>query len=130
MIRLKESMQTVVTAMKNPKMHVLLLKILLVLLAINYQVVTVICKDFVLFKFLRDIVLMCLAACVFYSNWHTISLKSRFHTVWVSVIAVFAFLVLAAIRTESFGVAFTFVRRYAYPMILLLCSYYTGKANR
>ena len=100
MIRLKESMQTVVTAMKNPKMHVLLLKILLVLLAINYQVVTVICKDFVLFKFLRDIVLMCLAACVFYSNWHTISLKSRFHTVWVSVIAVFAFLVFLSAVTK------------------------------
>lgn len=96
------------------KTQIKLWKILIFLEVINYQVVTVICNDFIGFKFIRDIILLWLVIIVIKRN------KFKLNKIILSVCIFFVFIVIAVFKTDSILTSFTFVRRYMAPIVFLI----------
>lgn len=87
-------------------------KLLFALLLINYQIITILCNDFVLLKFLRDIVLIMLIGDIWAKNGVR---KPKGITI-IFVVAFFAFLLNATVATSNISMSFTFLRKYIFPI--------------
>ena len=100
--------------MFSEKTQITLWKILIILEIINYQVVTIMCNDFVVLKFLRDFVLIYIIVATLYKNKIKIDLN-------LIIIGVFILFVgYATIRTSGMKTALTYARKYISPLILFL----------
>lgn len=101
--------------MVSSKAQVMLWKILILLELINYQVVTMMFNDFILLKFMRDILLIVIV-CVTISKDN---FKIKINKVLVITI-VFCICILAAtIKTKDLRVSIVFLRKYLSPLIFL-----------
>lgn len=93
------------------------LKLLVVLILINYMVVTILLQDFVLFKFLRDFVLLLFLAGILFAQ------KPRLPKGF----ALLGLFVVSCIPAFLMGVSpalgFTVMRRYLFPLILFFAVY-------
>ena len=85
------------------------IKCLIILILCNYQVVTVIFKDFIALKYLRDILLIMLL----YFSAHKIKNKISKETLWISIILIFCVIAMAKSVDVSLGVAS--IRKYLFP---------------
>lgn len=87
---------------------------LLVLLMVNYTVVTILMKDFFVMKVLRDVLLALLVGLSFASGKYT---RVR----GLPFIALFAvFCCIAFLRADSISLGMAFLRRYLFPLILFV----------
>ena len=86
---------------------------IIILLAINYMVVTIIFHDNIALKYLRDILLIVLFVKMIRNNRlylnNTVLIFSLF----------FICLIIGAIKTDSISIAFSVIRRYVFPLFFL-----------
>lgn len=120
----------------SDKMRMNLYKILITLELINYQVVTILFNDFILFKFLRDILLFIILFNLvwrYYKNnsLYNLSFKSIItnHTILFITLFLMIFILLAALRTSSLSAIFVFIRKYLSPILLLISIIYEKNFN-
>lgn len=93
-----------------------LLEVLYILMIINYMIVTIVFKDNVILKYLRDIILFLLIInCALNRK---ILLNSENIFLWIFMI----FLVISIPKSTSFGAAIISIRRYMIPIALLIVS--------
>lgn len=91
-------------------------KLLIFLTLINYQVVVILCNDFILLKFLRDLVLI-------YILLHTLSNKPGIIKVYLpAILALLLFMVLACFRTDGLSALFVNARKYVFPLGVLIAA--------
>lgn len=100
--------------MVSSKTQVLLWKILIVLEIINYQVVTILCNDIIVLKFMRDIVLVLILFAAFYKT------KFKIDRTFIFILVFLLFVGIAFLRTDGLRVAITNARRYISPLVLLV----------
>ena len=95
-------------------MQVNLWKIYIVLEIINYQIVTVICNDFIVLKLLRDALLMLIFVVSFSKG------KIKPTKIYLGILVWIIFIGLAVLKTDSLTVSLTYLRKYLSPVILLI----------
>lgn len=100
--------------MFSTRMQVNLWKIYIVLEIINYQIVTVICNDFIVLKLLRDALLMLIFVVSFSKG------KIKPTKIYLGILAWGIFIGLAVLKTGSLTVSLTYLRKYLSPVILLI----------
>lgn len=96
------------------KLNVILIKTVIFLLLINYQVVTVLFQDAFLLKYLRDIALTLLLVYVLVCR-RKISYNETLIFIGVLIISI----LVAALQTAGLGVTLVFARRYLFPILFL-----------
>lgn len=103
--------------MKQGIKIVTVVKIIIVLLVINYMVITVIFNDNVFLKYLRDIIL--LIGLFVTTRLKKIAYSRDILPLIIVVLAVF----ISFFRTEDTTLAFTYARRYLFPILVLVFMY-------
>ena len=98
----------------NIKTQINLWKLLILLELINYQVVTVICNDFIVFKFMRDILLILIVFNFFIRRKSLV-----WEPITFSILMIIVFLLWATLNTSGFSAIFVFIRKYLSPILLL-----------
>lgn len=101
--------------MLSNRTQINLWKLLIFLTLINYQCVTIILNDFILFKFLRDIVLLFILLLVLLKNQD----RTQFSITTLMLIVFFLFLIAAAFQTEGLSLIVLFYRKYLFPIGVL-----------
>ena len=86
------------------------------LLLINYQVVTIIFNDSILLKYLRDVFLTCQVVLIL-SNC---KIKRRNSIIAIQSAILIIFFLYAYNKTGNATIGFTFIRRYMYPIIIVI----------
>lgn len=90
----------------------LILRVLMVLMIINYMVVTIIMNDFALVKFIRDILLIILVVLCLWNS------KTKLFRGKVLMGLFMILCVPGMLRADSFSLGFTVLRRYLFPLVL------------
>lgn len=101
--------------MLSKSLYIKIWEILIFLFLINYQVVTVILNDSIVFKYLRDIVLLLLALLIIIN--YGIKKPKMGWGIWVGLF-VCAF-TIPILKTAELETIFLFIRRYCYPLLIL-----------
>lgn len=96
------------------KLNVILIKTVIFLLLINYQVVTVFFKDAFLLKYLRDIALSLLLVYVLVCRR-----KISYNETLIFIGVLITSILVAAFQTADLGVTLVFARRYLFPILFL-----------
>ena len=86
---------------------------IIVLLAINYMVITVVLHDNLFLKYIRDILLIILIFKVIFSHRFPVNNSILIY------LSFFIFLVLGARKADSINIAFLSMRRYIFPLLFL-----------
>lgn len=105
--------------MFSTRMQVNLWKIYIVLEIINYQIVTILCNDFIVLKLLRDALLMLIFAVSFSKG------KIKPTKIYLGILVWSIFIGLAVLRTDSLTVSLTYLRKYLSPVIFLISIFNT-----
>lgn len=102
--------------MRVQKLQFNLIKILIVLFLINYQVVTIGLHDFIFFKYLRDLVLIGIVfLCLARSSGRMKLNISK------GIVAILILIIMCQItQTDSVSTYVLFVRRYLEPILILM----------
>ena len=98
--------------MNLTKKRQLLIEILIVLLLTNYMFVTVVLKDNIIFKYLRDIVLITLVVTLFYNN----NLKTKYNKITIAFMVFLVCSVTGIIQSDSLKIVILVLRRYLLPI--------------
>ncbi|MGN0374717.1 MAG: O-antigen ligase family protein [Butyrivibrio sp.] len=93
--------------------RIFLLKFLIVVLTINYMVITIIFKDMILLKYLRDIVLI-LTILICLSNKEFMFTRKS-----LVFVVILMFFVIAMFRADSLSMGVACLRRYIFPLGVL-----------
>lgn len=101
--------------MNLTKKRQLLIEILIVLLLTNYMFVTVVLKDNIIFKYLRDIVLITLVVTLFYNN----NLKTKYNKITIAFMVFLVCSVTGIIQSDSLKIVILVLRRYLLPIMVL-----------
>lgn len=109
--------------MLSKKSELTVFKAIIILLLINYQVVTIVCNDFVIFKFLRDILLFV----VFVNILANSQGYKRVNKLSFAIVAFVVLLVVVSIANENVGTSVVFLRRYLFPLLMLLALLWSTK---
>lgn len=100
--------------MKNSLDRHFCIKFLIVLLVINYMIVTIVLKDQFLLKYIRDMILVALAATCVYK-------KEIEYNKFIGIIGLLLiFLCLGFLGAVNLKLGFVVLRRYIYPLVLLI----------
>lgn len=100
--------------MLSVKIQVSLWKILILLEIINYQIVTILCNDFMPFKFLRDVLLLLIVFITFSRG------SIKINKLFIAIVLFFIAVTLNIFRTTEIGISVTFLRKYFSPLLLLV----------
>lgn len=92
----------------------LLLELLIVLLVINYMIITVICHDFAPLKYSRDLILATFAALTICKR------KPLSKAITLFIIGIFCFLLIGFIGAYTQSLGILVFRKYAFPLVLLV----------
>ncbi len=90
--------------------RIFLLKLLIVILTINYMVITIIFNDMTILKYLRDIILVAMLGICVAGSGLTIKRQSIFY----ALIGVFC--IIALLRADSMSLGVACFRRYIFPI--------------
>lgn len=92
-----------------------LTELLLLLMLTNYMIVTVVLRDNILFKYLRDVVLLILVVTVI----HVDDLKIKYNKITIAFIFFLICTIIGVLQSDSIKIAVLVLRRYFFPLIVL-----------
>lgn len=91
---------------------ILVLEVLIILLTVNYMVVTILLNDTIVLKYLRDIILLCLFGVSVFGK--------KVNKYYIGWLLFFILLIFSFFNSDNTSLAFVSIRKYVFPILALI----------